>query len=177
MFGLFKNKRVSSSISVPNEIYGALVTQSRNPAFFLSYGFPDTVMGRFDVLSLHTYLFCRSMRQRDSENAQSLAQDVFDLMVADIERALRELGIGDTTVPKRKKQMVRSFYAQIDEFDPPLEKDDLGALEHKVAARFFETSPNADPKRLASYMKDFSGAVFETPDEEIFQGKIRLAEI
>ena len=94
-------------------------------------------MGRFDVLALHTYLVSRRLAREDAAAARTLNQEVFDLFVHDLDRALRELGVGDTSVPKRKKKMVRSFYGQIDDFDNVLDDRNLQALKPLVARRYY----------------------------------------
>jgi len=146
---LFKK---STNASVPQQIYGGLMTHARSPLFFETMGVPDTVMGRFDMLAMHVYLLARRLKNEPDTIAGSLGQDIFDLFVADVERALRQLGIGDTTVPKRKKKLIHSFYAQIDDFDPPLDKHDTLDLQAKVKARYLNDAEKGDAKGLADYM-------------------------
>ncbi len=115
----------SRSHEVPQQLYGTVVTQARQPVFFTHYGFADSVTGRFDVLALHLYLFSRRLVREDTDTSQSLNQEVFDYFTADTDRALRELGVGDTSVPKRKKKMIRTFYALVEEFGPALDAADI----------------------------------------------------
>lgn len=147
------------------------MAQSRKPFLYADFGVPDTVMGRFDMLALHTYLFARRLRADDSEIANSLNQDVFDLFVQDIERALRELGIGDTTVPKRKKKMVRSFYGQIDDFDAAMNDRDLEALRQSSTNRYL-TDGKGDGRALASYMLSQEENLFEQSIKEILKADL-----
>lgn len=128
------------------------MAHARSPEFFTDFGIPDTVMGRFDMLSLHIYLLARRFREDGSGLAQDLSQEVFDLYIYDVERALRELGIGDTSVPKKKKRMIRSFYGQIDDFDEPLNNGDDSLIAQKVEARYLSETPNADPGLITKYM-------------------------
>ena len=110
------------------------------------------MMGRFDVLSLHIYLLARKLRDVGTDASQGLSQEVFDLYVYDVERALRQLGIGDTSVPKKKKKMIRSFYGQIDDFDQPLNNRDKMAVKDKVATRYLSETEGANPDLLTNYM-------------------------
>ncbi len=146
---LFKK---SSSQQAPQQLYGGLMTHARSTSFFMAYGVPDTVMGRFDMLSLHVYLLARRLRDDGSEAAQGLSQAVFDLYVYDVERALRELGIGDTSVPKKKKKMIRSFYGQIDDFDEAINSNDTNELLEKVSKRYLSETENPKPEVLSNYM-------------------------
>lgn len=142
----------SSSQPAPQHIYGSLMTHSRSATFFTDYGIPDSVMGRFDVLSLHIYLLARRLREEGSPISQDLSQEVFDLYVSDVERALRELGIGDTSVPKKKKKMIRSFYGQIDDFDEAINKSDKATIIEKIKNRYLSETENPNPEILCEYM-------------------------
>lgn len=166
---LFKSQNQSS---VPNEIYGRLMAQAREPAFYEVIGVPDSVMGRFDMLAMHVYLINRRLKVEDDPVAAELSQDIFDLFVDDIERALRELGIGDTTVPKRKKKLIHSFYAQIDEFDNDIEAADENGLSEKINSRYLEKSENGNKNALATYMLENAKALSETEYSEILKGNV-----
>ena len=146
---LFKK---SSSQTAPQQLYGGVMTHARTPDFFISFGVPDTVMGRFDVLSLHIYLLARRLREDGRPICMDLSQEVFDLYVYDVERALRELGIGDTSVPKKKKKMIRSFYGQIDDFDEAINTNDKDTIVEKVSLRYLSETENPKPEILTSYI-------------------------
>ncbi len=153
MFSRFFS-RISAN-PIPSELYGSVMAQSRQPFFFATFGVPDTVMGRFDMLALHAYLLARRLRSESNPDAVDLSQEVFDLFVADVERALRELGVGDTTVPKRKKKMIRSFYGMIEDFDQPIDQNDMETLKTKAGERFFVDMSDveiADAQGLADYI-------------------------
>ena len=142
----------SSSQLVPQQLYGALMTHARSIAFFTQFGIPDTVMGRFDMLSLHIYLLARRLRSEGDETSQNLSQAVFDLYVADVDRALRELGIGDTSVPKKKKKMIRSFYGQIDDFDEAINTTNNNMLCEKLLKRYLSETDKPNSVILANYI-------------------------
>ncbi|MEZ5872640.1 MAG: ubiquinol-cytochrome C chaperone family protein [Nitratireductor sp.] len=112
------------------------MAQARKSEFYTGYGFEDSVTGRFDVLALHMFLLSHRLAGEGSQTATDLAQRVFDTFTADTDRALREIGIGDTSVPKRKKSMIRGFYGQIDDFGDALTARKVEALEAAVAQRF-----------------------------------------
>lgn len=164
--------RKNPANSTPQQIYGGLMTQARDPGFYAKIGIPDTVMGRFDMLAMHVYFITRRLRQESSPIAESLGQDIFDLFVEDVERALRELGIGDTTVPKRKRKLVHSFYAQIDEFDPAMDNDDLEILSAKVKARYFADTEGEYAVDLSNYMMKSAKHLDSIPFEDFMKGRV-----
>lgn len=166
---LFKK---SNTVALPEQIYGSLVTQARSPVFFTDLGFPDSVMGRFDVLSLHVYLFARRMRADGANLSMDLSQEVFDLYVSDVERALRELGIGDTSVPKKKKKMIRSFYGQIDDFDVALDEMSEAVIAEKVVSRYLVESDSDDPQPITQYMIAAEKHLAAQPIKSIMSGDL-----
>jgi len=172
MFSFLFNK--PNSETIPQQLYGSLMAHAREPFLYAEFGVPDSVMGRFDMLAMHVYLFARRLRAEDSEVSIALSQDVFDLFVADVERALRELGIGDTTVPKRKKKMVRSFYGQIEDFDEALASAQLDVLAERAEARYLAESKQSSAEALASYMLNTAKTLDEQSFENILKGDLNL---
>ena len=111
----------------PEALYAALMAQARRPDFYRDYGVPDTLDGRFDLLVLHVVLLLR--RLREDEVTRALAQDVFDVFFRELDRALREMGVGDLGVPRRVKTMAEVFYGRARAYDAALASGDPGALE------------------------------------------------
>src|SRR6476619_3386491 len=91
-------------------IYGMIVTQAREPLFYRDLGVPDTVNGRFDLLLLHLWLVLR--RLKSVEAGTGLSQTLFDRFCDDMDANLREMGVGDLTVPKRMQAFAEAFYGR-----------------------------------------------------------------
>src|ERR1700761_506939 len=90
------------------DVYSAIVAQSRQPRFYAEWGVPDTVTGRFDMISLHLALVLR--RLGTERDAKVFSQALFDLFFKDMDRSLREMGAGDLAVPKKIRKMGEIFY-------------------------------------------------------------------
>ncbi len=175
MFSLFSKSPHNGAI--PDALYGTVMARSRNPVFFARYGIEDTVMGRFDILSLHVYLFARRMKQEGGEVALALGQDIFDRFVSDVDRALRELGIGDTSVPKKKKRMIRSFYGQIEDFDGPLDAGNMEELTIRALKRFYGIKGQSDAGReISAYMLEIGKRLGEIDFTTITKGEFSWPE-
>ena len=101
MFNLF---RPAASRRTIERLYGGIVAQSRHPYFYAVLSVPDTPEGRFEMLVLHTVLVCHRLKG-GSEAERAMSQDVFDAFLADMDAAMREMGVGDLTVPKRMKKI------------------------------------------------------------------------
>jgi cytochrome b pre-mRNA-processing protein 3 len=91
-------------------LYTGAVEAARQPAFYARLGVPDTLDGRFELVALHVALVLRRLKTEPS--AKEFAQEVFDAMFADLDRALREMGTGDLSVGKQVKRMAAAFYGR-----------------------------------------------------------------
>ncbi len=93
------------------EIYGAIVTQARQPAFYAHLGVPDTPTGRYEMVVIHLFLVLERLR-REGSSTEPVAQELIDAFVADMDDSLRELGTGDIGVPRRVRRAAAGFYAR-----------------------------------------------------------------
>ena len=94
-----------------DDLYGAIVAQSRHAAFYVGYGIPDTVDGRFDLIVLHMVLRLARL-DREGSSARDSGQNLFDHFCRDLDANLREMGVGDLAVPKRMRQFAEAFYGR-----------------------------------------------------------------
>jgi cytochrome b pre-mRNA-processing protein 3 len=113
-----------------HRLYRDLVAAARTPGFFRDLGVPDTPEGRFEMIGLHAALVLLRLK-REGAAGQALGQALFDVMFADMDQSLRELGIGDLGVGKQVKRLADQFYARLRSLDAILGTggaDRLGAL-------------------------------------------------
>jgi cytochrome b pre-mRNA-processing protein 3 len=123
-FNRFRNPRLPSRGTI-EAIYGMIVAQAREPAFYADLGAPDTVDGRFDMVVLHLWMVLRHLRTTDG--GEALSQSLFDRFCEDMDGNLREMGVGDLTVPKRMQAFGEAFYGRTAAYDLALDggEDDL----------------------------------------------------
>ena len=103
-----------------DSLYNVIVTHSRRPLFYTVLGVPDTVNGRYDVIMLHAYIVMKRLKAIGKE-ARTTSQALFDLMFADMDKNLREMGVGDLSVGKKIKAMATAYYGRIKAYDEGLE--------------------------------------------------------
>ena len=113
-FNHFRKPQVPSRGTI-EVIYGMIVTQAREPLFYRDLGVPDTVNGRFDLLVLHLWMVLR--RFKPMEGGTGLSQTLFDRFCDDMDANLREMGVGDLTVPKRMQAFGEAFYGRVAAYD------------------------------------------------------------
>ena len=95
--------RRKSDNPVAPELYGLIVTAARQPEFYLSGRVPDTKEGRFAVLVVHLALVLERLRP-EGEAGATLGQALIETFVTDIDDNMREIGIGDLSVPRNVKK-------------------------------------------------------------------------
>jgi cytochrome b pre-mRNA-processing protein 3 len=150
IFHLFRRNRPTATISA---LYGMIVAQARTPCFYLDYGVPDTVNGRFDLLVLHLALLSDRLMQ-DPALAE-LGQGVFDQFCRDMDDNLREIGIGDLKVPKEMRRIGEAFYGRAQAYRQALAAAGEGALVEAVARNIYGgAAPPDAARRLAAYIRE-----------------------
>ena len=148
-------------------IYGMIVAQAREPAFYAGLQVRDTVNGRFDMLVLHLWLVLR--RLQAAQNGSRLAQSLFDRFCADMDGNLREMGVGDLTVPKRMQAFGEAFYGRTAAYDLAFaggDKDMAQALSRNV----FDGGSQDSAHALAAYVRNASSALDALDDAAVQAG-------
>jgi cytochrome b pre-mRNA-processing protein 3 len=152
IFPAFRLWRRNDSIAV---LYGAIVAQARSPAFYRDYGVPDTLDGRFELIVLHTMLIVRRLAE-DNVHMRKLGQAVFDQFCRDMDRNLRELGVGDLAVPRHMQKMGEAYYGRASAYEAALDSGDSNVLAAALARNIFSTTsdPPSGARRLAAYVTE-----------------------
>jgi cytochrome b pre-mRNA-processing protein 3 len=158
--------------------YRRVVEQARNPVFFASYGVPDTIDGRFELICLHAFLYLYRLKP-ERPPAAGLSQAFFDAMFVDLDRALREMGTGDLSVGKHVKRMAQGFYGRIRAYQEGIEGDDpaLGAaLERNLFGTVRGSTPGigAMSGAMAEYVRAAVGELSRQPAAELLCGGVRF---
>ncbi len=144
--------RPNSRDGTIREFYGAIVAQARSPAFYASYGVPDTVLGRFDLIVLHLVLLLERLGQ--SEGGPDIGQKLFDLFCRDLDANLREMGVGDLAVPKEMRRFAEAFYGRRSAYLGALVSPDERELENALARNIFQAGcRDGGARRLARYVR------------------------
>ena len=173
---LFKGRRQSRPAEA---VYEAVVAQARHPAFYTDYGVADGFEERFDMLVLHVHLVVRHLTRG---GAGVRAQELFDAMFYDMDRTLRAIGVGDMSVGKRVKDMVRAYYGRTAAYDSALQDsaDDLLAatLDRNIfgADAGAGTTPGDGAGRLARQVRATIAELAAQPLDDIAAGRIRFPD-
>jgi cytochrome b pre-mRNA-processing protein 3 len=130
-------------------LYGMIVAQARSPFFYLGYGVPDTVAGRFDMIVLHLVLVLQRLKNEQTAT-RSYGQRIFDLFCQDMDHNFREMGVGDLAVPKEMRRVGEAFYGRAAAYEAALTADDAALVAALV--RNIYGAPCLGARHLASYV-------------------------
>lgn len=144
------------------EIYGAIVARTRLPVFYQAFGVPDTLEGRFVVLTLHLFAVLHRLKSANAQSFQ-MAQDLADQFTADMETVLREIGISDLKIPKKVRGLAASGGALLQDYEEALSKD-----EDALAATIARTLPleESAAKRIAAHLEAYLRVVLRHLEAE-----------
>lgn len=155
-------------------LYHAVVARARRPGPYARLGVPDTPDGRFEMLGLEVALLLRRLRGLGSEG-ELLGRSLLEVMVQDLDRNLREMGVGDLSVGRWVKRMTASVMARAAALDAALAAAEPGALEALVARALFPDGPppaGADPAGLAEELRAEAARLAHLPAETLLAGRL-----
>lgn len=134
-----------------NDFYGRIVALSRHPVPYARWGVPDTVEGRFEMLTLCLFLVLERLR-RAGPPASDLAQSLVDAFFADLDAAHRQMGVGDLKVPRRMRELAEVFSDRLRAYRVAVEAGGRADLSGAIAKHFGGHDPAAVVKsaRLAA---------------------------
>lgn len=173
ILSLFRKKRSNSAII--KRQYEELTDAARQLTFYQDMNVPDTVLGRFEMLSIFMMVYLRATKDK-GEVVEGLAQDIIDAFFEDIDHSIRELGIGDAGVPKRMKKLAGMFYGRADSYGKAIEKDDVSELNTALIRNMFpeniEEAP--DMSELGRYLIATDKALVGYSLDEMAQGNLKI---
>jgi cytochrome b pre-mRNA-processing protein 3 len=165
----FRRNPKNASIAA---LYGAIVAQARSPTFYVEFGVPDTVEGRFDLIVLHLVLVLRRLG-RAADRGGDFGQRLFDAFCQDLDGNLREMGVGDLAVPKRMRRFGEAFYGRQAAYVAALAADNPQVFENALARNILQVEGVDDRAvSLARYARAAAGELDAHDDAGLFGGVI-----
>ncbi|OQP88270.1 ubiquinol-cytochrome C chaperone [Rhizobium rhizosphaerae] len=173
VFGLFGKKNGNAAIVARQ--YQLLTASARQPRLYAELGVPDTVMGRFEMISAVLILYFRRTRQ-SGRAGQEIAQEIVDAFFQDVDHSIRELGVGDLSVPKRMKRLAGMFYGRLESYSAALDAGDAEALRAALARNLYPQAGAEAPDMggLAHYMMEAEARLAATAEAEVETGSLTL---
>ena len=129
-------------------LYAAISARAREPVFYGPFQVPDTLDGRFDLLTLHAFLVLERMKPA-GETGTELANAVF----TGFDDALREMGVSDFGIARRIKAMANAFYGRLEAYSAVMDSED--ALSETILRNVYrgDMGQAVHARALAHYIR------------------------
>ncbi len=99
--------RLSRKPDASQVLYERIVAAARQEVFYAQWAVPDTVDGRFDMIALHLFLVLDRLKG-EGPAVEAFRQVLTDTFFQDMDRSLREMGVGDISVGKKVRKMAEA---------------------------------------------------------------------
>jgi cytochrome b pre-mRNA-processing protein 3 len=142
----------SDSTRIARALYGAVVTQARNLEFYSDLGVADTVEGRYELVALHLILALERLGQPEM-GSEDVRRETLETFVTDMEDAMREMGVGDTSVPKKVKRAAGGVYARNEVYQTALAAAGDQALQAALVEYVYQGGECSSAPALAAYVR------------------------
>ena len=171
---LFKKRDISRRQTI-HRLYGVIVAQAREPGFYAVSGVPDTVEGRFDLLVLHMHLVSDRLAAA-GEAGKALGQQLLDRFFEDMDASLREIGIGDLSVPKKMRSLAEAYLGRSALYSAAIAANDSAALAKALARNVLGRDEPGAGDDLASYAMEAARILATQRDDDLLAGAIVFPE-
>ena len=126
------------------------VAAARRPRLYAELGVLDGPQGRYEALTACVILLLERIGP-----SSPAGQAVFDTYIADLDGALREMGVGDLAMAKRMKGLGRNFYGRAKAWRAALAAyPDTAPLDALIGRTL---APNASAAQRAALAHDLIG--------------------
>ena len=128
------------------------------------------------MVGLHMALALRRLA-RDGRAGRDVAQLLVDLMFADVDRNLRELGVGDLSVGRKVKDIAASFRGRAGALEAALAAGDREALATMLVRNLYVSGPMPRERQVLSVVDRLlalDGSLARTDSGDLLGGRLVL---
>jgi cytochrome b pre-mRNA-processing protein 3 len=174
---------------IGHDIYERIVAQARAVPFYRDCGVPDTIEGRFEMVLIHLILVLERLK-REGALGQRVGQRVLETLIADMDDAMRQIGIGDMGVPKRVQRVAAAVIERSKAYGlsemPPFgtQSNQPDSLETALLEHVFSAGPASgrtdrphDAPRLAAYVQGARTALSAASRDDLMTARFAFPDI
>ncbi|MEO1794192.1 MAG: ubiquinol-cytochrome C chaperone family protein [Pseudomonadota bacterium] len=174
MFGLFRKR--DPHLQPATELYGSVVAQARAPEFYRDLMVPDTKEGRFEMIVLHLSLLIDRIRS-EAGSADPFAKALTSVFVTDMDDNMREIGIGDLSVPRKVKKTAGALYDRTLQYREISEEGGDGALAAAISENVWSEADHPQAAKLADYRERARASLEKQALADIQSGTCRFPDV
>ena len=126
-----------------DEIYSNILIQSKsllNKKYFNEIDFNVS----FELISILLIYHLKFFKNKNMIAKKSINEELIKNLVNDLDKSLRDVGIGDMSIGKYVKNYVKKFYYRLKILDPIFEKDNLEELLDYINSLKFVNKNNSN---------------------------------
>jgi cytochrome b pre-mRNA-processing protein 3 len=152
-------------------LYRAIVSAGRDPFWYVEGQVPDTLDGRFDMVTTITALTLLRL-EADGDAGQQPTVLLTEIFVDDMDGTLRQIGIGDYVVSKHVGRMMGALGGRLGAFRAA---DEAGTgYAEAVRRNIFHEAPPSDAAvaAVSARLERFAAALRETGMDDLRAGRL-----
>lgn len=156
-------------------LYAKCVEQARLPIFYSELKVPDTFDGRFELVALHAGMLMARLSECEPDGGK-LSQAVFDDMFVNMDQTCREIGIGDLSVPRHIKRMMKALKGRTLTYIQAMES---GEMNDAVARNLYGTvarPPDGVLAAMSGYVVELRAALAAQNYESFSAGRVSFPQ-
>ncbi len=152
-------------------LWHRVVELSRDPHWYREGGVADTLIGRFDAVTL--VLSAVLLRMERDEILIEPSARLTELFVTDMDGQLRESGVGDLVVGKHMGKLMGALGGRLGAYREALAQDDNAALGGAIT-RNVTLRDGASPDEAAVMMRSLAATLAKADSAALLAGSFAL---
>lgn len=133
-------------------IYNKAATHARHPYFYQALQVSDSITGRYELLCVHIYLVLERLRREEGQS--ELSQQITEILVKELERAYRDNGFRDLSIPKNIKKLIAGFYQRAEAYKAGIAQSSTQRLADAINTYIYANNSAVEERanKFAVYM-------------------------
>ncbi len=179
----FFTKNKAAAKDAARRSLAAIMAQARRPFFYTDYRVPDTVDGRFELLAAHTVMLVARLSGESGETARArdaFGKALYDALLANLDVAMREQGVGDLSVGKQVRRIVEALNGRYMAYSLAMAQSEdapwVDALARNLYGTLPEDAANEQARAVIPYWQRYADLLFATDAQTLIAGNISFPE-
>jgi len=169
------NKYISQIKNQNDNLYDFILSLSRNKILYTKFNLSDTFQNRIHLIFIHISFIFLKIKSDKKKKYKKFYQNMFNLIFEKIEINMRESGLGDTTINKNMRFLVKVFYKIL------LESEHYSkmSLEGKNAFLYNHLTLNSvknhdKNNEIVEYFSKYEAFCFDLSSDSVLQGELKF---
>ena len=153
-------KKENKYKKIAEKIYISIITDSKlliKNKYFIDVNFSLS----FELICIFVIYYLKKLKNKNEIKYKKINIEIMNILVTDLDKTFREIGIGDISIGKHVKKYIKKFYFRVKKFDSVLNNNNDQAL-----IDYLNSIKNIDNKYIPILTKDLK-AIFKKINKNI----------